>query len=179
METAVDDSSSNNNDDWPDDDLAHTVATLTTVTGVMNGWFPNEYLALKVSGTLIPYLISAEALSTLAQHRKDNEAEKEADGTHAVKVSVEWAGSGKILTRSLKLSPTEPIQNLGKLLHKLLPVNDTKYSATKHRVFHGHGGKELTCMSALCGDILQTGDTLVLFPGRCSFLFCRSGSPSN
>lgn len=62
-------------------------------------------------------------------------------------VSVEWAGSGKILSRDFLLSKAAPIENLGALVGTLLPPQP-RYRPYLHRVFHGHGGKELTSPGA-------------------------------
>ena len=58
-------------------------------------------------------------------------------------MTVELAGVGKILSYGFMLLKAEPLSNLPNLLHALLPPNPL-YCADRHRVFHGHGGKELT-----------------------------------
>ena len=57
-----------------------------------------------------------------------------------LRMTVELAGVGKILSYGFMLLKAEPLSNLPNLLHALLPTNPL-YCVGRHRVFHGHGGK--------------------------------------
>ena len=74
-----------------------------------------------------------------------------------LRMTVELAGVGKILSYGFMLLKAEPLSNLPNLLHALLPPNPL-YCVGRHRVFHGHGGKELT--SADFGKSNPTADLL-------------------
>ena len=84
-------------------------------------------------------------------------------------MTVELAGVGKILSYGFMLLKAEPLSNLPNLLHALLPSNPL-YCVGRHCVFQGHGGKELTSADCqpqgTCGDVLTSGDVLVILPGQ-------------
>ena len=86
-----------------------------------------------------------------------------------LRMTVELAGAGKILSYGFTLLKAEPLSNLPTLLNALLPPNP-HYCADLHRVFQGHGGKELTSANCqpqgTCGDVLRSGDVLVILPGQ-------------
>ena len=88
--------------------------------------------------------------------------------TQCIQVQVEWACTGKVLSYGFQLSRSEPIVRVGMLIGTLLPPNPL-YVAYLHRVFHGHGGRELTNVDGekKCGDVLKSGDVLVISPGIC------------
>lgn len=98
----------------------------------------------------------------------ENSHKQQSQVSHIV-VSVEWAGSGKVLIPRLEILKSDLIQTLAEKLGNLLPSNQN-YRVSKHRIFKGHGGKELTLTwSPLkCGDVLSSNDTLVLLPGDIS-----------
>ena len=73
-------------------------------------------------------------------------------------VSVEWAGSGKILSYRLVISEDETLKSLRNKIHELLPKN-IWYDPNNHKIFLGHGGHELASL-----DQINNGDTLVVLP---------------
>jgi hypothetical protein len=75
---------------------------------------------------------------------KHKNAPAEESSDH-MRMTVEWAGSGKVLSYGFMLLKAEPIKNLGTILGALLPPNP-RYCPQLHRVFHGHGGEELTSL---------------------------------
>lgn len=87
-------------------------------------------------------------------------------------MAVEWAGSGKVLSYGFMLQKAEPIINLPHLLGTLLPPNP-RYRSHLHRIFLGHGGKEITRSAGLlktergqtCGEVLAEDEVLVILPG--------------
>ena len=70
-----------------------------------------------------------------------------------MRMTVELAGVGKVLSYGFMLLKAEPLSNLPNLLHALLPPNPL-YCVGRHRVFQGHGGKELTS-----ADFLKSNPT--------------------
>ena len=79
-------------------------------------------------------------------------------------VSVEWAGSGKILTNKLFIRNNRSLEYLLCKIHELLPQeslsNNKWYDFKNHRIFVGHGGPDLISL-----DQIKNGDTLVILPG--------------
>lgn len=99
----------------------------------------------------------------------DNNEQKSDDH---ICMTVEWAGSGKVLSYGFMVLKAEPLLNLPHLLGALLPPNP-HYCSHLHRVFLGHEGKELTSAPGLldiergktCGDVLTEEAVLVIAPG--------------
>lgn len=98
----------------------------------------------------------------------ENSHKQHCQVSHIV-VSVEWALSGKILSPRLEILKSDLIQSLPEKLGNLLPSNQN-YRVSGHRIFKGHGGKELSLIQSplKCGDVLISNDTLVLLPGNIS-----------
>lgn len=115
-----------------------------------------DALALSLFGSQMG--VDAEAMKTEISRKT----------TQCYHVQVEWACTGNVLSYGFQLSRSEPIVCVGMLLGMLLPPNPL-YVAYLHRVFHGHGGRELTNVDGerKCGDVLKSGDVLVILPGIC------------
>ena len=83
-----------------------------------------------------------------------------------ISVSVEFAGSGKIITHNFSFNPNisfcyDILYGIDDLLpHKSLPY-DKYYDLKNHKIFLGHGGPELTNENIL---EIKNGDTLVILP---------------
>ena len=86
-------------------------------------------------------------------------------------VSVEWAGSGKILSYRLVISEDETLKSLRNKIHELLPKN-IWYDPEKHIIWLGHGGDELASL-----DQINNGDTLVVLPDLKNMIEFGCGSP--
>ena len=86
-------------------------------------------------------------------------------------VTVECAGSGKVLSYGLVISENETILSLRKKIHKLLPINRW-YNLEKHKIFIGHGGPELDRI-----DQIKHNDTLVIFPITKDMLYFKTHDP--
>ena len=84
-------------------------------------------------------------------------------------VSVEWAGSGKILSYRLVISEDETLKSLRNKIHELLPKN-IWYDPEKHIIWLGHGGDELASL-----DQINNGDTLVVLPDLKNMIEFRFG----
>ena len=86
-------------------------------------------------------------------------------------ISVEWAGSGKILSYGLVISEDETLESLRNKIHELLPKN-IWYDPNNHKIFLGHGGHELASL-----DQINNGDTLVVLPKSKNMIEFDCGSP--
>ena len=145
-----------------------------TVAMIINNWHSlSENYASRTLKELYCCLCQLDTNMDNESKHKNTPAEESLDH---MRMTVEWAGSGKVLSYGFMLLKAEPIKNLGTILGALLPPNP-RYCPQLHRVFHGHGGEELTSLGGkelasancqpqgTCGDVLTSGDVLVILPG--------------
>ena len=135
---------------------------LQVVTRALSEWHKNKHFQRQMLSNLSSYLgLESENLLINKDH---------AVKSNVLEVSVEWV-SGSILIPQLVISQSETWSNLFSLIATALP-HDPLYHHSRHRIFRGHGGTEITFLdpSLCCGDILTTGITLVVLPG-CIFIF--------
>ena len=114
-----------------------------TVAMIINNWHSlSEIYAPRTLKELYCCLCQLDTNMDNESKHKNTPAEESSDH---MQMTVEWAGSGKVLSYGFMLLKAEPIKNLGTILGALLPPNP-RYCPQLHRVFHGHGGEELTSL---------------------------------
>ena len=114
-----------------------------TVAMIINNWhILSENYAPRTLKELYCCLCQLDTNMDNESKHKNTPAEESLDH---MRMTVEWAGSGKVLSYGFMLLKAEPIKNLGTILGALLPPNP-RYCPQLHRVFHGHGGEELTSL---------------------------------
>ena len=112
-----------------------------TVAMIVKQWHSlSEIYAPRTLKTLYCCLCQLDTNMDNESKPKNTPAEESSDH---MRMTVEWAGSGKVLSYGFMLLKAEPIKNLGTILGALLPPHP-RYCPQLHRVFHGHGGEELT-----------------------------------
>lgn len=152
--------------------IMSTVEKMVQISKLLNTWLWSKFCSQDSAEHLAYILFGPDRLSSGDQQQ----IQKTKNCINCILVSVEWA-SGKVLSSQLQLASTEPIKKLGSILGALLPPNK-HYRDSRHRIFHGHGGRELTTLksSTECGTVLRSGDTLVILPGASHLIQnnCRS-----
>lgn len=142
-----------------------------TIAKIVRKWHNNEYIFEPLTLKKLYQSLYQKSSLTENDNNGKNLPNSKCDGY--IHMTVEYAGSGKVLSYAFKVSKVEPLINLRRLLGELLPANP-HYCTYMYRVFHGHNGKELRWPTSwsgkkierTCGDVLSTGDTLVLLPGK-------------
>ena len=119
---------------------------ISKLTRIIEEWSGFSMSTKEILIKLYPYL--GLSISNIQQ---ENE-------TNTMLVTIECAGSGKVLSYGLVISEDETISSLRKKIHELLP-RYIWYDLERHKIFIGHGGPELDRI-----DQINNGDTLVVLP---------------
>ena len=136
-------------------------------TNIVRQWCskPHTHIRSEIHNRISEKLNSYLGLST-----SNNQQEIIPETIH---VTVECAGSGKLLNHRLVISEDETVSSLREKIYELLPTN-MWYDCEKHKIFIGHEGHELDRI-----DQINNGDTLVVLPETKDMIEIKNSSDIN